>query len=245
MQARRHYSRAPITEAVIDLGVTLPPKTTLAALVGLHNSIATDYPHQEDLLVLHGQMRAGASVGASASQTQLGFGYASSDQKQIIHARLDGFSFSRLAPYEHWEAFRDEAKRLWGIYQNAIHPIAINRLAVRYINRLNLPLPVKDFKDYLRVFPEVPSDISDFLNGYFLQLQIPKPEVDATLILNQAIIPPSSDAVVSVLLDLDLFKQCDLPIAETTLWENLDNLHEKIDSIFEACITDETRELIK
>jgi uncharacterized protein (TIGR04255 family) len=245
MEARRHYSQDPITEAVINLRVTLPPEAELAALAGIHNSIATDYPHQENLLVLQGEITAGENVGASASQTQLGFAYASSDQKQIIQARLDGFSFSRLAPYQHWEVFRDEAKRLWEIYQNVIHPTAINRLAVRYINRIDLPVPIKDFKDYLRVFPEVPCDLSEFLNGYFIQLQIPKPEVEATLILNQAIIPPSSDSVVSVLLDLDLFKLSDLPIAETTLWENLDNLHEKINCIFETCITDETRELIK
>lgn len=245
MQARRHYSRAPITEAVIDLRVTLPQEAALAALASMHPSIATDYPNQEALLVFQGEMMAGASVGATASQTQIGFGYVSSDRKQIIHARLDGFSFSRLAPYERWELFRDEAKRLWKIYQTAINPTTINRLAVRYINRLDLPLPIKDFKDYLRAFPEVPSDLSEFLNGYFMQLQIPKPEVEATLLLNQAILPPTNDAVVSILLDIELFRLCDISVEETTFWEILEDLHEKTDQIFEACITNETRELIK
>lgn len=245
MQVRRHYSHAPITEAVIDLRVTLPQGATLAALAAVHTSIAADYPNQEALLVVQGEMTAGASVGATASQTQIGFGYASGDRKQIVQARLDGFSFSRLAPYEHWERFRDEAKRLWKIYQAAIHPTLINRLAVRYINRLDLPLPIKDFKDYLRVFPEVPSDLSKSLSGYFMQLQIPKPEVEATLLLNQAIIPTSSDSVVSVLLDIDLFRLFDVSVEEMTFWNILESLHEKTDQIFEACITDETRELIK
>ncbi|WP_416670408.1 TIGR04255 family protein [Egbenema bharatensis] len=245
MQARRHYSRAPITEAVIDLRVNLPQGATLAALADVHMSIAADYPNQESLLVIQGEMSAGESIGATASQTQIGFGYASSDRKQIVQVRLDGFAFSRLAPYEHWEQFRDEAKRLWEIYQTAIHPTSITRLAVRYINRLDLPLPMKDFKDYLRVFPEVPPDLSESLNGYFMQLQIPSPEVEATLLLNQAIIPTSDDSVVSVLLDIDLFKLCDVSVEEMSFWNILERLHEKTDQIFEACITDETRELIK
>ncbi|VXD11152.1 conserved hypothetical protein [Planktothrix serta PCC 8927] len=245
MQARRHYSRSPITEAVIDLGVTLPQEAGLETLGGVQTTISTDYPNQEALLFVQEEMKAGTSVGATATQAQIGFGCISSNQKQIIQARLDGFSFSRLAPYENWESFRDEAKRLWNIYQNAIHPTAINRLGVRYINRFDLPLPIKDFKDYLRVFPQVPSDLSESLNGYFIQLQIPKPEVEAILLLNQAIIPPSGDSVVSVLLDIYLFRICNIPIEKTTLWDILENLHEEIDQIFEACITDEIRELIK
>lgn len=245
MQARRHYSRAPITEAVIELQVTLPQEATLAAIAAMQTNIAVDYPNQEALLVIQGEMTAGASVGATASQTQIGFAYANSDRQQIVQARLDGFSFSRLAPYERWELFRDEAQRLWKIYQTAIYPTSINRLAVRYINRLDLPLPIKDFKDYLRVYPEVPSDLSESLNGYFLQLQVPKPEIEATLLLNQAIIPPSNDSVVSVLLDINLIRLCDIPVEETIFWDILETLHEKMDQIFEACITDETRELIK
>lgn len=245
MQARRHYSRTPITEAVIDLRVAFPSEVSLAALAGMHSSIAADYPNQEALLVVQGEMMLGASFEATASQAQIGFGYASSDRKQIIQARIDGFSFSWLAPYERWELFRDEAKRLWEIYQTTIRPTVINRLAVRYINRLDLPLPVKDFKDYLRAFPEVPSDLSESLNGYFMQLQIYKPEIEATLFLNQAIIPPSSDSVVSILLDIDLFRFCDFSVETTVFWEILESLHEKTNQIFEACTTDETRELIK
>jgi uncharacterized protein (TIGR04255 family) len=245
MQERRRYSRAPITEAMIDLRVSPSQEATLAALTALHANIAENYPNKEALLVVQGEMRAGASVGATASQTQVGFAFASSDSRQIIQARLDGFSFSRLAPYEHWEVFRDEAMRLWEIYQAIMSPTAINRLAVRYINRLDIPLPFRDFKDYLRTFPEIPSDLSESISGYFMQLQIPKPEIEANLVLNQGVIPLPDDSVVSVLLDIDLFRFCDDLSNDSSFWDILEVLHEGIDQIFEACITDEMRELIK
>lgn len=44
-----------------------------------------------------------------------GFLLSSSDKLRIVQARLDGFTFSRLAPYETWERLRDEAKSAWRI----------------------------------------------------------------------------------------------------------------------------------
>lgn len=243
LPSSKHYSRAPITEALIDIRAVLPDEVTLATLMDVHSSIKTDYPMLQDFLMLHGQMVAGASVGATASQTQVGYIFSSSDQKQIFQARLDGFTFSQLAPYDRWETFQKEAQRLWSIYQSVTKPKLINRLALRYINRLDLPLPVGELKDYLRTVPEVSPDLPQGLSGYFMQLQILQEDISAMLILNQALIPATTPEVVSVLLDIELSRGIELPDLETT-WEILEQLHNRIDQVFEACITDRIRELI-
>jgi uncharacterized protein (TIGR04255 family) len=62
---------------------------------------------------------------------------------------------SHLAPYENWNAVRDEARRLWALYRSIAKPSKLIRLAVRYINRIDMPLPLGDFKDYLRTVPDV------------------------------------------------------------------------------------------
>ena len=244
MPSSKHYSRAPITEALIDLRAELPDGVTLATLIDVHSSIKADYPMRQDFLMVQGQMVAGASVGATASQTQIGYIFSSSDQKQIFQARLDGFTFSRLAPYDRWETFRKEAQRLWSIYQSVTKPKRINRLALRYINRLDLPLLFEYFKDYLRTVPEVSPELPQGLSGYFMQLQIPQEDLSSLLILNQAVIPAPMPDVVSVLLDIDLFREIDLPDDYSALWDVLEQLHTRTDQVFEACITDRTRELI-
>ncbi len=244
MQSRKHYSRPPITEAVIDLRVELPDEVTLDTLKRLHLNVEADYPNRQEFLIIQGQMTAGASVGATASQTQVGYGFSSRDQKMFFQARLDGFSFSRLAPYDCWEAFRDEAQRLWSIYRSATQPKAITRQAVRYINRLDIPLPIGDLKDYLRTVPEVSPDLSQGLSGYFMQLQIPQEDINGMLVLNEAIAPPLQPDVVSVILDIDLFRERNISDDEAGIWEFMEQLHARTDRIFEACITERTRELI-
>jgi len=56
MQERNHYSRAPITEAVIDLRVELPSEATLAEFSNVYTCIEADYPNCENLLMFEGQM---------------------------------------------------------------------------------------------------------------------------------------------------------------------------------------------
>lgn len=170
MQTQRHYTGAPITEAVIDLRVEILSEITLSILKGLQHSTELDYPVCEEMLVVQGQIQACPSIAAIASQTIIGYRFLSGDRKQIFQARLDGFTFSRLAPYDKWETFRDEARRLWELYRAVANPKSVNRVAVRYINRLDLPIPLSDFKDYLRTVPEVspdlPQGLSDYLCSY-------------------------------------------------------------------------------
>jgi uncharacterized protein (TIGR04255 family) len=240
MQGQKLYSHAPITEASIDFQVE--PSTTLDTLDTIHSLIERDYPTRQDFSLLQGQMVAGAEV----SSTPIGYRFLSSDQKQIILARFDGFTFSRLAPYERWETFRKETQRLWEVYQSVVNPEAITRLAVRYINRLDLPLPLSDFKDYLQTVPEVsPALFPKGLSGYFMQIQVPQEDPGGMLVLNEAIVPSSSPDIVSVLLDIELSQMGNLRNNEVEIWNCLEKLRTQKNHVFESCITDRTRELIR
>jgi hypothetical protein len=77
-----------------------------------------------------------------AVDTPIGWRFVSPDKLHVFQARLNGFTFSRLPPYVDWESFRTEARRLWDLYRAVANPIAPTRIAVRYINRLDLPLPI-------------------------------------------------------------------------------------------------------
>ena len=240
-----HYSKAPLTEAVLDIRVELPSEITLQKLRDIQVGEEENYPRREDSIIVVGQVSMGAQVGASAKQTPNGYRFVSQDNRQIFQARTDGFTFNRLAPYETWESFRDEARRLWEIYRPIANPKNISRLALRYINRLDLPLPLKDFKDYLRTFPEISSDMSQGLSGYFMQLQLPQPDLEAMLHLNQTLIPPPTPNFVSVVLDLDLFCKDNVPSEDQEIWKRFEILRTRKNEVFEACITNKTRRLIK
>ena len=244
MQISRHYSKAPITEAIIDLKVTLPENFSVDKLTEIHSQISDRFPTKEPLQASSLLFQAGPTIKIDASHQHSGFLFRSEDGLRIFQATLSGFTFNRLAPYETWENFRDEARYLWDIYKDICKPSSVTRAAVRYINRLDLPGPALDFKDYLRTVPEVSPDLPQGLSNFFMQLQIPQEDLNCMLIINEAFVPPTSPERVSVILDFDLYREQIWRSDDEDIWRFLEELRQRKNQAFEASITERTRRLI-
>lgn len=68
-------------------------------------------------------------------------------------------------------------------------------------------------------------------------------DINSTLIITQALIPPIKANTVSILLDYDLFNE-EVRSCESDFWSFLDLLRTRKNEIFESSITDRTRRLI-
>src|SRR5207237_2951106 len=121
----------------------------------------------------------------------------------------------------------------------------ITRIGVRYINKIDIPLPAVDLKQYLRTAPDISPDMRQGIAGFFMQLQIPQEDLKAMLYVNEALIPPPNPNVISVILDLDLFRGEDLPTNDEDLWQIFEQFRDRKNQLFEAYITDRTRRLIE
>ncbi|MCZ7664812.1 MAG: TIGR04255 family protein [Thermoleophilia bacterium] len=242
--AMPHYTKAPITEAIIDIRAVLPEGIDLGDIDRLGREMLPDYPERQDRFLFEATVRGGAEVGAQAKQTRIGFLYRSFTDPSVVQYRLDGFTVSRLTPYADWHSFREEARRLWGFYESALRPQLVTRLAVRYINRLDVPAFHFELAEYLGAFPQLPDGIPHPISGFVMQLEIPQADIGATLLLNIATAESRSPEVTSILLDIDVFREMEIRGDFGGLWENLNQLRERKNTIFEACITDKTRRLI-
>jgi len=239
-----HYKNAPIVEAIIDLRVQLQPNIDLAALERVRINEEGTYPRKNKTITATGEMEVGVRVSASATSEETGFRFLSDDGKRIWQSRRDGFTFSQLAPYDCWQSFRDEACRLWNRYRETVQPSDIQRLAVRYINRFDIPGRTIDLKQYFLTSPEVSASLPQDLAGFFLQLQLPMDDIRSKALINETIVPPARDGVVSVVLDIDLIRHLCVPQDETAIWQAFEELRSRKNEVFEACITDEARRLI-
>ncbi len=239
------FSKSPLTEAVLDIQVKPRDELTLIALEDIQKGHEAEYPTRQNRMYFQSEFSIDPDKPLSiASRSQIGYNFVSVDERQIVQVGLNGFTFNRLVPYESWETFSAEARVWWNIYRNIAKPEAIIRLAVRYINRLDLPLPVEDLKDYLKTVPEISGDLSQELSGYFMQLRLPQDDIEGNLILSEALIAPVKPNAISVVLDIDLFRDSKIPNNEEAIWEYFEQLRIKKNIIFLACITERTKELI-
>lgn len=246
MVSPRRLRNPPITEALIDIRAKLPPDADLGQLASLQSAIGDQYPSKEEIqrreLTL--EFQAGESLKAFTRDVRaLGYRFKSQDGKQIAQFKLDGFTLNRLKPYESWEQLRDESRRLWALYVNATSPEAITRVALRYINHLEIPLPIKDFGDYLTAPPIVPEVLPQGISSFLTRVVIHEPSLSAVVIITQALEAIIKPGIAPIILDIDVFKEAQFEPMGKDAWELLEELRVFKNRIFFESITEKTVEL--
>lgn len=243
-ESRRLYSRAPILEAVVDIGARLPSTVTPDSLRAIPWQTVGSFGEPQPRVRTDLQFD-GASGSVTTQRATDGWVLSDESQHCVIQARMDGFSFSRLAPYDRWENFYDSVRSCWDLYRQSTKPLDVVRVALRYVNRLELPLPFNDFREYLQTYPEVAQGIPQSLSSFMFQLQAPLEDIEnGMLILHEGIVESTKPDVASILLDIDVFQAVTLPGDSSDIWAAIERLHAKKNEVFEACITDKTRKLI-
>lgn len=240
---RIQYEKAPIIEAIIDIRVEPLPAPKLHALEAIYESVKEEYPERNRRMQFAGELSIGERVDATTQQTQVGVDFRSRDGKRVFQARLDGFSLSRLKPYSNWNELRDEARKLWSVYRGVIGSQKILRVAVRYINQIDIPLREIDYKDFFLTTPEISPKLSQLLSGFFMRLQMPQVDFGGLLILTQTTVPSSAPGTHSVILDLDVIKDGPEFTSDDAAWEMLGVLRARKNEYFEGCLTDRARDL--
>lgn len=242
MQEQGKYSRASITEAIIDLKTTFFNEVSLETLASIYTHVKDRFPFQEIINTGSVVIEVGTTNIVNTSQ-QTGFIYRTEDRTRAFQATLNGFTFNRLPPYTSWEEFRDEAKQLWEIYTEICKTNAVVRAGIRFINRLELPGSNLNLKNYLRTVPELAPGLPQVqLSNFFMQLQVPQDE--CMLIINETTVPSGDPEVVSIILDFDLFREQTWQSNANEIWELLEKFRVLKNIAFETSITDETRRLI-
>ncbi len=246
MEEHPIFKNAPITEALIDIRVKLPSEFDVKKIDSIYESIKELYPEKQEQRISEVEITPKEDQVKALSHKINGYRYISSDKKQIVQTRLDGFTFSRLHPYIKWEELRSETYRLWLLYKDITFPESIVRVALRYINNLNIPLPIKDFSDCLTSPPIVPEGLPQGVNSFLTRIVIYEPSIDANAIITQALEPMPLEVMrAPIILDIDVFKFKQEGIEEKDAWETIEKLRHFKNSIFFKSITNNLKEMYK
>jgi uncharacterized protein (TIGR04255 family) len=145
-------------------------------------------------------------------------------------------------PYPGAEIFRplfaEALKRYLAIFEKP--PTQLKRAAMRYLNRLNLPLGEDgNVAPWLNVGVSVPASLEQRVNGFTFQIHADISEMQAGLICGLRT-GAATETEQEVLLDL-LVQSSTNPVPIDALDEWLDRAHDEIVAAFEGSITDEAR----
>jgi uncharacterized protein (TIGR04255 family) len=147
-----------------------------------------------------------------------------------------------LAPYPTWEEFKPAIKRGFDALTEVVKVTSLQRIGVRYINRVEIAHPVVDLEDYFAfrpfVGPALPQDFGNFIVGCLFVFAEGRDACRAQL--RDAV--PQDPVGAAFVLDLDYYvaRPEAVPADEALEW--VEAAHTRLEEVFEGCITDRLRQ---
>lgn len=238
------YKKAPIIEAIFDIRVGSLINCNVEQLELIHDVLKDKYPQKRKSINFSGkiELKEDKQFINDINSNILGYVFSNNENNKIVQFRLDGFTFNIIGQYSDWTEFSSEAFNLFEIYQSNFIPNSIIRIALRYLNRIELPLPFKDFNEYITNMPPIPDCLPQAFNHFFMQINVPCNTPNSNVILTETIEPINQNKLPFI-LDIDVFKNEQIGLSIESLKVDFEEIRNIKNSIFENTITDKLREI--
>jgi uncharacterized protein (TIGR04255 family) len=221
-----HLSKAPIREAVFDIGVEPCPDVTADAFDAFAEKVQREFPDSKPIRTVQAEFDVGGEAPGVRSKPPQTLGTICWNElkTRAVQARLDGFTVNHVQGYESWDVLRAQAHRLWTDYVAIGRPRKVIRCALRYINRLELPVLV-DMSANLLTRPEVAAELPQLVDDFFMRVLVPFPN-GMKASITQASEPMAEDdaKVRGLILDINAFSTRMFNVSDDSLWEEFDAL---------------------
>ncbi len=247
MPEPRHLKNAPITEAIIDFRVKARPDLKAIEFAHVRSQLADRFPKLDERRGFEAtvELGRGGSRAAARDLGLQGYFFKSADEKKVVQFRIDGFTFNKLRPYTKWEDIFPQAMEIWQLFWRVARPEVVTRLALRYINHIPLPPTLKDYDDYLRASPPIPPELPQYLSGFLSRITVHDPETDVAANIAQALETNPVAGTITVILDIDAYKQGEYSPEEPAIAETFQQLRRFKNDIFFNSLTDKTLRLFE
>lgn len=221
----------------------------MANLAAVGKKFQPAYPTTKELREFEAQVALAANQTTSQSAVARHVGYryeAGGAPSFVVHLRLNELLVSHLRPYDRWETLLAEAQAWWQEYRLACKPEAITRVATRFINRIELPMGGLDFDDYLVAAPIIPKGLPQTFEGFMARIVVPHAETGAHIAMSHLLDAANpQNRTVPVIIDIDVFKETDLPPDSDELWRLLGIMRAVKNQAFFGSVTATCLELFR
>ena len=171
--------------------------------------------------------------------------FSSADEADICIVKDDMISWSRLSPYEGWDALQSRVERDFDLVEKVARSRKVTRIGLRFINRIDVPFGEGDeicwYEDYLAVHLQLPP-ILDPTNSYGWRVERDFEEMGLKAVVQSGIMVPEIPETGAFSLDIDIGTMVDVPSGRADIFAKLQTMRKLKNDIFEQSITARARE---
>ena len=228
-------TRPPLREALVDIRL----REELPASVLPKFQAPKGFPVTKEMRLGQFQLKVAKDEPIRAevlNEGALGRRFEREDGSEIVQLRRNGLTYSILKNYPGWEVLSEAAHDAWRDFLVVSGPVNVSRLAVRYINAINIPLGA-DYDEYLTTGPRVPKAVPPIVTSFMQRVLVPFEEDLATAIFTQTLEMPGP-----AILDIDVFTECSFEGTSADIWSRLEKLRGIANRIFFSSLTEKVIE---
>ena len=241
----KKYRSPPVVEALCEMYfVGSQWSSTTPGL--FFERINAEYPETRELQ----QMEARVNVAPSAQSAQfqkLGTRtqFIHKDTTRLVQLEHNLLVVNQLQPYPRFTVWQPTIRTMLGHYAELARPSGIDRIGLRYINKITVPpIPLR-MQDYFRIYPEIPAEMEGAHGRFMLRVDVRPHHNDHELIMTLALDTVKQHEPISFLFDLYDMKSLPGPFSLDAVAGVVKEAHENIVLAFENSVTDKTRAIFE
>lgn len=205
----------------------------------LYQTLAGSFPQMEPVT----EMGLELSMTASGPSQKIVQGppklkFASEDNTKVVQVAQGAVIFSHVRKYPGWDSVLHMIMEYWPKVCSVLRPSEVQRIGLRYINRIPLSDRHPDLRDWLKPTNFLPPALVNSRQGFSGRIEAWSSKTELTIITLGHQRPTPSDPQPAIIYDIDRISQLrvqeDLPDVENRLVA----LHEDVWSRFEEAQTD-------
>ena len=163
------------------------------------------------------------------------------DRTISLQFRPDGFTLNNVKIYMGGDQLVDKALTYWELLVQRAKPESVSRVALRYINHLELSLKQGDkFTQYFTSPPELPKGAPQMVSQFLSRIVGHDTEREATAIVTQKLEAAGPAQPLPITVDVDVFRTGHFPVDVAPLREILASLRTLKNDTFFSLLTDKT-----
>lgn len=233
--------RYPIVEALCEFRFSKESPWDMAIPGLLFGRLSEHYPERKQIRIVNEEIRPGRTAPEHRVEIIDRMQLVAPDQKSLLQVNQNLLTVNRLAPYDKWETFKPRIEQALALYRDVAQPRGLDRIGLRYINRLSMPGDIAVVENYFNFYPHLQHPLPQYMVDFncFTRLQFDDLRASLNLVLRH---DKTVKNAVGVILDLDIYTGT----AEMdSAMEWVEQAHERLDEMYRSAITDKTRSLIE
>lgn len=245
---KKSYPFPPVEEAICEFHFTGCPEVDFQMAFSFFEKLKGEYPGKMRRQHI---MQAGLQATLenpeptfAVKQGEARIQYLTEDGTRIVGISRNVLSVHSLRPYEGWkDSFRDRIARAFTVFRELAQPAGVRQIVFRYINRIALPNGLITLSDYFVTPPQLPQHIPMMLQNILCRLEAKFEDPLISAVVTLATLE-SAQNQNCFLLDIGVSQSATdgtMPLDEAL--SQAENLKWRGSDLFEAMITEKTREL--